>query len=153
MNEGLFALAGVALGAILGLVTNALIERWRHSYIRNDARTDRRAATLREALDGYNDFMLAWALYQNRVATGTKVDLLDPAIVAGAPGITHKKLVAVNERIHIESIRHRVGLFIESVVVPVQNGTVTAKSIDVTGVMGTQLGVDIGTELRRLEAQ
>jgi len=150
---GIFALAGVALGAVLGLVTNAVIERWRHSYIRRDARIDRQAATLREALEGYTDFMLAWSLYQNRVATGKKVDILDPTIVAGAPGLTHKKLVAVNERIHIESIRHRMGLFIESVVIPVQQGTVTADSIDATGVVGTQLAVDIGTELRKLEAQ
>jgi hypothetical protein len=59
MTEGIFALAGVVIGAVLGIAGTALTERWRHSYIRRDARIDRQAATLREAMDAYTQFVLA----------------------------------------------------------------------------------------------
>lgn len=41
---------GVIARVIIGSFGNAALERWRHSYIRKDARTDRQAATLRAAL-------------------------------------------------------------------------------------------------------
>jgi hypothetical protein len=56
MIEGIFALAGVVIGAVLGVAGTALTERWRHSYIRRDARIDRQTATLREALEAYTEF-------------------------------------------------------------------------------------------------
>jgi hypothetical protein len=152
MTEGIYALAGVALGAVLGLVTNAVIERWRHSYIRNDARTDRYAATLREAIDAYSEFVLAWSTASNNIALGGKVDLLDPAIISGPPGIAHRRLTGVTERIHVESIRLRLGDFLERVMTDIANGTVTAVSIDLAGQFGTEIAADIGTELRKLEA-
>lgn len=153
ITAGIFVLAGVALGAVLGLVTNAVIERWRHSYIRRAARNDRYAATLREALDIYTEFVLAWSPLANKVALGGTVDILDPAIVAGPPAKTHRRLVAVTERVHIESIRHRLGELIERVVVPVANNKVTATMIDSNATFGTEVAADIGTELRKLEAQ
>jgi hypothetical protein len=114
MTEGVFALIGVVLGAVLGVAGTAVVERWRHSYIRNDARTDRQAATLREALDAYTDFVLAWSPVLNQIAMGETVDALDPVIIAGTPGQTHRKLTAVIERIHIESIRQRLGELVDS---------------------------------------
>jgi hypothetical protein len=150
---GIFALAGVALGAVLGLVTNAVIERWRHSYIRKDARTDRYAATLREALTAYTEFVLAWAEPANKVANGGTVDMLDPAIVAGPPAQTHQRLAAVNERIHIESIRYRLDQLVGRVVMSVAEGKVTSATIAAHEALGTQVAADIGVELRKLEAQ
>jgi hypothetical protein len=78
--------------------------------------------------------------------------MLDPTIVAGPPGQTHQKLTAVTERIHIESIRLRMGDFIERVVSPVAEGKITAAMIDANADFGTQVAADIGTELRKLEA-
>jgi len=153
MTEGIFALAGVTLGAVLGLVTNAVIERWRHSYVRRDARADRYAATLREALDTYTTFILAWSTPANTIAHGGTVDLLDPAIIAGPPAITHQRFSAVTERIHVESIRLRMGEFIDTFMTHIANGTVTQASINASGAMGSQIADDIGTELRKLEAQ
>jgi len=150
---GIFALAGVALGSVLGLVTNAVIERWRHSYIRRDVRTDRYAATLREALDAYTEFVIAWSPVSYEVATGKTVNMRDPAIVAGPPALTHRRLVAVTERVHSESIRLRLGDLIDRVVRSVADGKVTAATIDANAVFGTQVAADIGTELRELEAQ
>jgi len=60
MTEGIYALAGVALGAVLGFVFTTVRERWQHSDIRKDARADRQAATLHEAMDAYTEFVLAW---------------------------------------------------------------------------------------------
>ena len=79
--------------------------------------------------------------------------MIDPAIVAGPPGLTHRRLVAVTERIHIESIRLRMGDFIDMVVRPVADGTVTAATIDSNSDFGTKVAADIGVELRKLEAQ
>jgi hypothetical protein len=152
MTEGIFALAGVVIGAVLGIAGTALTERWRHSYIRRDARIDRQAATLREAMDAYTQFVLAWSKPANKIALGGTVDMLDPTIVAGPPGQTHQKLTAVTERIHIESIRLRMGDFIERVVSPVAEGKITAAMIDANADFGTQVAADIGTELRKLEA-
>lgn len=153
MTEAIIALAGVALGAVLGLVTNAVIERWRHSYVRHDARIDRQAATLREALDAYTEFVVAWAKPANEIATGGTVNMLDPLIVNGPPALTHKRLTAVTERIHVESIRLRMGDFIDRVVRPVGDGKVTAAMIDANMTLGTRVAADIGAELRKLEAQ
>lgn len=149
MTEGIFALAGV----VVGLLGVAITQRWRHSYVRKDARIDRQAATLREALDAYTEFVLAWSQPANKIATGGTVDMLDPAIVAGPPGLTHRRLVAVTERVHVESIRLRLGDLVERVVTPVANGKVTAAMIDANATRGTQVAADIGTELRKLEAQ
>jgi hypothetical protein len=129
-----------------------VIERWRHSYIRNDARTDRQAATLREALDAYTEFVLAWSQPANKIALGGTVDMLDPTIVSGPPGLTHQRLTAVTERIHVESIRLRMGDFIDRVVRPVAEGKITAAMIDANADFGTNVAADIGTELRKLEA-
>ncbi len=153
VTEGVFALVGVALGAVLGVAGTAVVERWRHSYIRKDARIDRQAATLREALDAYTEFVLAWSQPANKIALGGKVDMLDPAIVAGPPGLTHRRLVAVNERVHIESIRGRLHQLVGNVVTSVADGKVTAVTIDVNAALGTQVAKDIGTELRKLGAQ
>ncbi|MHB8589800.1 MAG: hypothetical protein ACYDA0_13265 [Candidatus Dormibacteraceae bacterium] len=154
MTEGIFALVGVALGAVLGLAGTAVVERWRHSYIRRDARIDRQAATLREALDAYTDFVLAWSPVLNQIAKGVTVDMLDPAIIAGPPGQTHRRLVAVTERVHIESIRHRLGELVNTVVrSALTDGSVNAASIDAANAFGTQVAADIGTELRKLEAE
>src|SRR5439155_9742411 len=79
MTEGIFALVGVGLGAVLGFVGTAVAERWRHSYIRNDARTDRQAATLREALEAHTEFVHAWTPLANQIAKGMPVTMLDPA--------------------------------------------------------------------------
>lgn len=144
---------GVSIGAVIGLFGNAAVERWRRTSIRKDARTDRQAATLREALDVYTEFVLAWAPLANRIALGGTVDIRDADVVAGPPGQTHRRLVAVTERVHIESIRYRLGQFTESVVVPVANNKVTATMIDANATLGTEVAADIGTELRRLEAQ
>lgn len=152
MTEGIFALAGVVVGAVLGLATNAAIERWRHSYLRRDARTDRYAATLVEVLDTYTAFVLAWSTPANTIALGGTVDMLDPAIVAGPPGITHRRLTALTERVHIESLRLRLGEFIDTVTTAVGNGTVTFASINAWSEMGVSVAADIGAELRKLEA-
>lgn len=152
MTEGIFALAGVVIGAVLGIAGTALTERWRHSYIRNDARTDRYAATLREALDAYTAFVLAWSEPGNTIAHGGHIDLLNPAIVAGPPGISHQRLSAVAERVHIESIRLRLGEFIETFMTHIANNTVTLASIQASGEMGSGIVADISTELRRLES-
>lgn len=149
MYEGLYALGGVAIG----LAGTALIERWRHSYVRKDARTDRQAATLRVALDAYSEFVLAWSALSNKVALGGKVDILDPAVVAGPPGQTHRRLVGVTERVHVESIRLRLGDLIARVVTPVADGKLTADAIAANTKLGTEVAADIGAELRRLEAQ
>src|SRR5437870_5761119 len=126
MTEGIFALAGVVIGAVLGIAGTALTERWRHSYIRRDARTDRQAATLREALEAYTAFVLAWSPVLNQIAKGETVDALHPSIIEGAPGQTHRRLTAVIERIHIESIRHRLGELVDSLVgAAVTGGPVT----------------------------
>jgi hypothetical protein len=143
----------VIAGVAMGLFGTAAMERWRHSYIRNDARTDRQAATLREALDAYTEFVLAWATPANKILLGGTVDMLDPAIVAGPPGLTHRRLVAVTERIHIDSIRRRLHELVGGVVMSVIDGKVTAITIDVNAELGTQLAKDIGSELRKLEAQ
>jgi hypothetical protein len=76
----------------------------------------------------------------------------DRSVVGGAPGRTHQRLTAVTERIHIESIRLRMGELVERVVMAVANGTVTAATIDANMAFGTQVAADIGTELRKLEA-
>ncbi len=144
---------GVIAGVALGLFGNAAMERWRHSYIRRDARIDRQAATLREALDAYTEFVIAWSPVSYQVATGKTIDMRDPAIVAGPPALTHRKLVAVTERVHIASIRLRLGDLIDRVVRSVADGKVTAASIDANAALGTQVAADIGTELRNLEAQ
>lgn len=145
---------GVVAGVALGLFGNAALERWRHSYIRKDARTDRQAATLREALDAYTDFVLAWSPVLNQIAKGETVDTLDPTIIAGPPGQTHRRLTAVIERIHIESIRHRLGELVDTVVgAAVTGGPVTAASVDAFNELGTNVAADIGSELRKLEAQ
>lgn len=144
---------GVIAGVALGLFGTAAMERWRHSYIRRDARTDRQAATLREALDAYTTFLLAWSPVMSEIAHGGTVDMLDPAIIAGPPGISHQRLTAVTERVHIEAIRLRLGEFIETVMTYIASGMVTAASIEAAGNIGTQIAVDIGTELRKLEAQ
>jgi hypothetical protein len=144
---------GAIAGVALGLFGTAALERWRHSYIRRDARTDRQAATLREALDAYTAFLLAWSPVMRQVALGGTVEMIDPAIVAGPPGQTHQKLTAVTERIHVESIRLRMGDFIDRVVRPVAEGKITAAMIDANADFGTQVAADIGTELRKLEAQ
>src|SRR2546428_3484245 len=108
MTEGIFALVGVALGAVLGVAGTAGLERWRHSYVRSDARIDRQAATLREALDTYATFVLAWSPVMSEIAHGGTVDMLDGAIIGGPPGISHQRLTVVIERIHIEPIRLRL---------------------------------------------
>jgi len=149
MTEGIFALAGV----LIGLLGAAVTERWRHSYVRRDARTDRQAATLREALDAYTEFVLAWSSPTNKIGLGGKVDMLDPAMVAGPPGQAQQKLTAITERIHVESIRLRMGEFIDRVVRPVAEGKVTAATVEANMRLGTQVAADIGTELRKLEAQ
>jgi hypothetical protein len=151
--EAWIGVVGVIAGVALGLFGTAAMERWRHSYIRNDARTDRQAATLREALDAYMEFVLAWSPATNEVAQGGAVNILDTAIIAGPPGIAHRRLTAVIERIHIESVRNRLGELVESVVTSVANGTATSASVEAAGVMGTQVAADIGTELRKLEDQ
>lgn len=153
MSEGIFALAGVVIGAVLGIAGTALTERWRHSYIRNDARTDRQAATLRDALDAYTAFILAWSTPANTIAHGGHIDLLDETIIAGPPAVTHQRLSAVAERVHVESIRLGLGQFIDTFMTHIANGTVTLASINASGEMGTRIVADIGTELRRLEAQ
>jgi len=152
MTGGIFALVGVALGGVLGLAGTVAVERLHHSLIRKDARIDRQAATLREALDAYTEFVLAWSTPANKIATGGTVNMLDPAIVAGPPGLTHRRLVAVTERIHIESIRHRLGDLIDRVVRPVAAGKVTAAMIDANATLGTQISADLAAELRELEA-
>lgn len=144
---------GVIAGVALGLFGNAAMERWRHSYIRRDARIDRQAATLREALEAYTEFVIAWSSVSYQVATGQTVNMRDPAIVTGPPALTHRRLVAVTERVHIESIRLRMGDLVDSVVRSVADGKVTAASIDANATLGTQVAADIGTELRKLEAQ
>src|SRR5205814_8999576 len=101
----------------------------------------------------YADFVLAWSPVMNQIAHGGTIDLLDPAIIAGPPGISHQRLVAVTERVHIESIRLRLGGLVESVMTSIANGTVTAASIESAGELGTVIGADIGTELRTPEAQ
>src|SRR5438132_10025286 len=143
---------GVLAGVALGLFGNAAMERWRHSYIRKDARIDRQAATLREALDTYTAFVLAWSKPANKIALGGTVNMLDPTIVAGPPGQTHQELTAVTERIHVESIRLRMGDFIDRMVRPVADGNVTATMIDANMALGTQVAADIGADLIRLEA-
>ena len=149
MTESIFALAGV----LIGLMGAAVTERWRHSYVRRDARIDRQAATLREALDTYTEFIVAWSTPANTIAHGGTIDLLDPTIVAGPPAITNQHLSAVTERIHVESIRLRLGEFIDTFMTTIANGTVTLESIKASGEMGTRIAADIGTELRKLEAQ
>ncbi len=149
MTEGAYALVGVALGAVLGVAGTAVVER----HIRKDARTDRRAATLREALEAYTEFVIAWSPVSYQVATGKTVDMRDPAIVAGPPALTHRRLVAVTERVHIESIRHRPATLIDNVVRSVADGKVSPTTIDANAALGTQVAADIGTELRKLEAQ
>lgn len=141
------------VGVIAGVVLGLFGERWRHSYIRNDASTDRQAATLREALDAYTAFVLAWAPLSFEVAQGKPVDMRDPSVVGGPPGLTHQRLAAVNERIHIESIRLRMGELVARVVMAVANGKVTAATVEANAAFGTQVAADIGTELRKLEAQ
>ena len=74
----------------------------------------RYAATMREAMDAYTAFVLAWSTPANTVAHGGTVDMLDVAIINGAPGITHQRLAAVAERVHIESIRLRLSELIET---------------------------------------
>jgi hypothetical protein len=153
VTDGAYALVGVALGAALGVAGTAVVERWRHSYIRKDARTDRQAATLREALDAYTEFVIAWSPVSYQVATGKTVDMRDPAIVAGPPALAHRRLVAVTERVHIESIRHRLATLIDNVVRSVADGKVSPTTIDANAALGTQVAADIGSELRKLEAQ
>ena len=153
MTEGIFALAGAALGAVIGFVGTAVTQRWRHSYVRRDARADRQAATLREALDAYTAFLLAWSPVMSQVALGGTVEMIDPAIVAGPPGQTHQKLTVVTERIHVEAIRLRMGDFIDRMVRPVAEGKMTAAMIDANTDFGTKVAADIGVELRKLEAQ
>jgi hypothetical protein len=144
---------GVIAGVALGLFGTALTERWRHSYIRNDARTDRQAATLREALDDYATFVLAWSPVMSEIAHGGTVDMLDATIIGGPPGTSHQRLSAVIERIHIETIRHRLGQLVDTVMTAIANGTVTAAFINDAGQVGVQVAAEIGTELRKLEAQ
>ncbi len=146
-------LVGVIAGVALGLFGNAAMERWRHSYIRKDARADRQAATLREALDTYTEFVVAWAALSNTIARGGTVDMLDPAILTGPPAQTHSRMVSVTERIHIESIRGRLHQVVTNVVTAVADGKVTAAVIDANATLGTDVAADIGRELRRLEAQ
>ncbi len=153
MTEGAYALAGVALGAVLGVAGTVLAERWRHSDIRKDARTDRQAATLREALDTYTEFVRVWGAVSNTIANGGTVNMLDPAILTGPPGQTHSRMVAVTERIHVESIRDRLHQVVTNVVTAVANGKLTAAMIGANMTLGTQVAADIGTELRKLEAQ
>ena len=67
---------------------------------------------------------------------------------------TPKKADAVIERIHIESIRHRLGELVDTVVgAAVTGGPVTAASVDAFNELGTNVAADIGSELRKLEAQ
>jgi hypothetical protein len=129
------------------------MERWRHSYIRRDARTDRQAATLREALDACTTFVLAWLPVMSEIAQGGTVDMLDAAIIGGPPGISHQRLTAVAERVHIDSIRERLGELVETFMTHIANRMVTAASLEAAGLLGTQVAADIGTELRKLEAQ
>jgi hypothetical protein len=77
----------------------------------------------------------------------------DSAIVAGLPALKPRRLVAVTERVHIESIRLRLGDLIDRVVRSVADGKVTAASIDANAALGTQVAAAIGTELRKLEAE
>jgi len=144
---------GVIAGVALGLFGNAALERWRHWYTRKDARTDRQAATLREALDAYATFVLAWSPVMGEIAHGGTVDMLDAAIIGGPPGISHLRLTVVIERIHIEPIRLRLGGLVDTVMTHIANGAVTAAFVNEAGELGAQLAADIGTELRKLEAQ
>lgn len=155
MTEGIFALVGVVIGAVLGIAGTALTERWRHSYIRNDARADRQAATLREALSAYAAFIHAWAPVLNQMAKGAKVDILAPEFVAGPPGETQRGLVAVTQRIHIESLRHRLSQVIDMVAEAAVRGgrDVNVAWMGALDELGTKVAADIGTELRKLEAE
>jgi hypothetical protein len=153
MSEGIFALAGVVVGAVLGIAGTALTERWRHSYIRNDARSDRYAATLREALEAYAEFVHAWTPLADQIAQGKPVTMVDPDVLTGLPGLTHRRIAAVIERIHIESIRQGLNQLVVSVVTSVADGKVNVATIDAWTVLGSQLNADIGSELRKLEAQ
>src|SRR5258708_5663009 len=104
MTEGIFALLGVALGWL----GNAALERWRHSYIRTDARIDRQAATLRDAQAAIGDFMLAWSPLTSATALGNPPNLLAAAISGGPPGISYRNLLTVAERVHVEAIRDKM---------------------------------------------
>jgi hypothetical protein len=149
MTEGFFALAGV----VIGLAGTLLIARWNHSDIRKDARTDRQAATLHEALQAYPEFVHAWTPVANQIAKGTPVTMLDPSVLTGPPGIAHRRIAAVIERIHIDSLRQGLNDLVVSVVTSVVEGHVNVAMIEAWTALGSQLNEDIGTELRKLEAQ
>jgi hypothetical protein len=144
---------GVVAGVVLGLFGTAVIERWRHSYIRKDARTDRQAATLREAQEAYAEFVHAWTPLADQIAQGKPVTMVDPDVLTGLPGLTHRRIAAVIERIHIESIREGLNQLVVSVVTSVADGKVNAATVDAWTALGSELNADIGTELRKLEAQ
>ncbi len=153
MTEGVFALVGVALGAVLGMAGTAVVERWRHSYIRTDARIDRQAATLREAQVAIGDFMLAWSPLAWQMAQGNPPNLLDPANSSGPPGISHRKLLAVAERVHIELIRDKMHKLAADEIALAKALPVNLNAYPAVADLQNQLITDIGTELRKLEAQ
>ncbi len=152
MTEGIFALIGVVIGAALGVAGTALTERWSHSYVRNDARTDRRAATLREAQDAIGDFMLAWSPLTWATAQGNPPNLLDAAVSGGPPGVSHRRLVAVAERIHVEAIRDNMHKLAADEMALARALPQNPLAYAAVGDLQTELITEIGAELRRLEA-
>jgi hypothetical protein len=144
---------GVIAGVALGLCGNAAMERWRHSYIRNDARTDRQAATLREAQVAIGDFMLAWSPLTWQAAQGNPPNLLDPANSGGPPGVSHRKLLAVAERVSVEAIRDKMHKLAADEMALAKALPQNPQDYVAVGDLQNELITDIGTELRRLEAE
>src|SRR5712691_2870318 len=140
---------GVVAGVALGLFGNAAMERWRHSYLRRDARIDRQAATLREAQVAIGDFMLAWSPLTWASAQGNPPNLLDAAISGGPPGISHRKLLTVAERVHVEAIRDKMHKLAADEMALAKAPNLIAYAA--VNVLQTELITEIGGALRKLE--
>jgi len=149
VSDGIFALLGVALG----FFGNAAIERWRRSAVRKDARTDRQAATLREAQGAIGDFMLAWSPLTWATPQGNPPNLLDAAVSSGPPGISHRALLTVAERVHIEAIRDKMHQFASDEMALARALPQNPQNTSPSPILQNQLITEIGTELRKLEAQ
>jgi hypothetical protein len=149
MSDGIFALLGVALGWL----GNAALERWRRSGVRTDARTDRQAATLREAQVAIGDFMLAWSPLTWATAQGNPPNLLDAAVSGGPPGISHRRLPMIAERVHVEPIRDKMHKLATDEMALARALPDDPQEYVAVADLQDELITGIGAELRKLEAR
>jgi hypothetical protein len=94
----------------------------------------------------------AWTPLADQIAQGKPVTMVDPDVLTGLAGLTHRRIAAVIERIHIESIRQGLNQLVVSVVTSVTDGQVNVATVEKWTALGSQLNAEIGTELRKLEA-